>query len=40
MLVSHAETAALRETMAILSEPLAVEEIRQAEQDVLAGRQI
>jgi antitoxin YefM len=40
VLVSHAEIAALRETIAILSDPLAVEDIRQAEQDVLAGRTV
>jgi len=32
--------AALRETIAVLSDPLAVEDIRQAEQDVLAGRTV
>jgi len=37
VLVSHAELAALRETIAILSDPGAVEDIRQAEADVLAG---
>lgn len=40
VLVSHAEIAALRETIAILSDPLAVEDIRQAEEDVLAGRTV
>ncbi len=40
VLVSHAEIAALRETIAILSDPLAVEDIRQAEQDILAGRTV
>ncbi len=40
VLVSHAEIAALRETIAILSDPLAVEDIRQAEQEVLAGRTV
>lgn len=40
VLVSHTEIAALRETIAILSDPLAVEDIRQAEQDVLAGRTV
>ncbi|MFY9808027.1 MAG: type II toxin-antitoxin system Phd/YefM family antitoxin [Pseudonocardiaceae bacterium] len=40
VLVSHAEMAALRETIAILSDPLAVEDIRQAEQDILAGRTV
>ena len=37
VLVSHAELAALRETIAILSDPGAVEDIAQAEADVLAG---
>lgn len=36
----HAEMAALRETIAILSDPLAVEDIRQGEADVLAGRTV
>jgi antitoxin YefM len=40
VLVSHAEMAALRETIAILSDPSAVEDIRQAEQDILAGRTV
>ncbi len=40
VLVSHGEIAALRETIAILSDSLAVEDIRQAEQDVLAGRTV
>ncbi len=40
VLVSHAEIAALRETIAVLSDPLAVEDIRQAEEDVLAGRTV
>lgn len=40
VLVSHTEMAALRETIAILSDPLAVEDIRQAEQDVLAGHTV
>jgi len=40
VLVSHAEMTALRETIAILSDPLAVEDIRQAEADVLAGRTV
>jgi antitoxin YefM len=40
LLVSHAEIAALRDTIAILSDPLAVEDIRQAEEDVLAGRTV
>jgi antitoxin YefM len=40
VLVSHTEMAALRETIAILSDPLAVEDIRQAEQDVRVGRTV
>ncbi|MGH3764543.1 MAG: type II toxin-antitoxin system Phd/YefM family antitoxin [Pseudonocardiaceae bacterium] len=40
ILVSRAEMAALRESIAILSDPLAVEDIGQAEQDVLAGRTV
>jgi len=40
VLVSHAEMVALRETIAILSDPMAVEDIRQAEADVLAGRTV
>lgn len=40
VLVSHAEIAALRETIAILSDPLAIEDIRQAEEDILAGRTV
>lgn len=40
VLVSHAELAALRETIAVLSDPGAVEDIRQAESDILAGRTI
>lgn len=40
MLVSHAEIAALRETIAILSDPLALADIRQAEEDVRAGRTV
>lgn len=38
VLVSHAELAALRETIAILSDPRAVEDIRQAEADIASGR--
>lgn len=37
VLVSHAELEALRETIAILSDTEAVEDIRQGETDVAAG---
>jgi prevent-host-death family protein len=37
VLVSHAELEALRETIAILSDARAVEDIRQGEADVAAG---
>ncbi len=37
VLVSHAELTALRETIAILSDATAVQDIRQAEEDVSAG---
>jgi len=37
VLVSYAERTALRETIAILSDPRAVEDIRQAEADIAAG---
>lgn len=37
VLVSHAELTALLETIAILSDRGAVEDIRQAEADILAG---
>lgn len=40
VLVSHADLAALRETTAVLSDPAAVEDIRQAEADVLAGQTV
>lgn len=40
VLVSHAEMAALRETIAVLSDPVVVEDIRQAEVDVLAKRAV
>ena len=40
VLVSYAELAALRETIAILSDPAAVEDIRQADADVLAGHTV
>lgn len=37
VLVSHAELDALRETIAILSDPGAVADIRRAEADIAAG---
>ncbi len=37
VLVSYAELTALRETIAILSDPRAVDDIRQAEADIAAG---
>jgi antitoxin YefM len=40
VLVSHAELEALRETVAILSDPTAVEDIRQAEADISAGNTV
>lgn len=40
VLVSHAELTALRETIAILSDPAAVKDIDEAEADVLAGRTV
>jgi antitoxin YefM len=40
VLVSHTELAALRETIAVLSDARAVEDIRDAEEDVLAGRTV
>ncbi len=40
VLVSHAELAALRETIAVLSDPAAVADIREAEADVLAGQTV
>ncbi|MHB8294156.1 MAG: type II toxin-antitoxin system Phd/YefM family antitoxin [Acidimicrobiales bacterium] len=40
VLVSHTELAALRETIAILSDPAAVQDINEAEGDVLAGRTV
>lgn len=40
VLVSHAEIAALRDTIAILSDPQAAEDIRQAEDYVLAARTV
>ncbi|WP_131768175.1 type II toxin-antitoxin system Phd/YefM family antitoxin [Candidatus Protofrankia californiensis] len=39
-LVSYAELAALRETIAILSDPQAVSDIREAEADIAAGRTV
>ncbi len=38
VLPSHAEFAALQETIAILSDPMAVSDIRQGEADILAAR--
>lgn len=40
VLVSYAELAALRETIAILSDPSAVQDIQQAEEDIRAGRTV
>jgi antitoxin YefM len=40
VLVSHAELAALRETIAVLSDPAAVADIREGEADVLAGKTV
>jgi antitoxin YefM len=40
VLVSHTELAALRETIAILSDAAAVEDLRQAEQDIATGHTI
>jgi antitoxin YefM len=40
VLISHAELTALRETIAILSDPAAVEDIKEAQADVLAGRTV
>jgi len=40
VLVSHAEMTALRETIAILSDRGAVEDIRQGEADVLTGNTV
>jgi PHD/YefM family antitoxin component YafN of YafNO toxin-antitoxin module len=37
VLVSYAELTALRETIAVLSDPGAVEDIRQAEADIADG---
>jgi antitoxin YefM len=38
VLISHAELHALRETIAILSDPDVVNDIREAESDIRAGR--
>jgi antitoxin YefM len=40
VLVSYAELTALRETIAILSDPGAMDDIRQAEADVAAGNTV
>lgn len=40
VLVSHAELEALRETIAILSDPTLTEDIRQAEADIAAGNTV
>ena len=40
VLVSHAELEALRETIAILSDPTVVADIRQAEADIAAGNTV
>jgi prevent-host-death family protein len=40
VLVSHAELEALRKTIAILSDPTLVEDIRQAEADIAAGNTV
>jgi len=40
VLVSHAELAALQETIAILSDPGTVDDIRRAEADILAGNTV
>lgn len=40
VLVSYAELTALRETIAILSDPAAVKDIEQAEADILARRTV
>ncbi len=40
VLISYAEMAALRETIAVLSDPQAVDDIRQAEEDLRAGRTV
>jgi prevent-host-death family protein len=40
VLVSHAELAALLETIAILSDPGAIEDIRESETDILTGNTV
>jgi antitoxin YefM len=40
VLISYAELDALRETIAILSDPQVVEDLRQAEADIAAGKTI
>ncbi len=40
VLISYAEMTALRETIAILSDPQAVDDIRQAEEDLRAGQTV
>ncbi|MGI8682155.1 MAG: type II toxin-antitoxin system Phd/YefM family antitoxin [Mycobacteriales bacterium] len=40
VLISYAEMAALRETIAVLSDPQAVDDIRQAEEDLRDGRTV
>lgn len=40
VLISYAEMAALRETIAVLSDPQAVDDIGQAEEDLRAGRTV
>jgi len=40
VLVSHAELEALRETIAILSDARVVDDVREAEADVAAGRTV
>lgn len=40
VLVSYAELAAMQETIAILSDPGAVDDLRQAEADILAGKTV
>jgi antitoxin YefM len=40
VLVSHAELAALRETIAVLSDARVVDDVREAEADIVAGRTV
>ncbi len=40
VLISYAEMAALRETIAVLSDPQVVDDIGQAEEDLRAGRTV